>query len=125
MPETDNPQPPSVVEEQKVQQQPTQLDEDEYHLRADEYMEAIHERAEQVQENREDVEVEYSVCYVGHISLIVRWLTFGVGWRSLYNPSPRRHVHYQQATSKQTDLAFIADFWTETVRLGAGWRRSS
>lgn len=60
MPETEDPQPPSIVEKERVLQ-PTQLDDDEYQLRSDEYMDAIHEKAEEIQEERADVEVEYSV----------------------------------------------------------------
>ena len=60
MPETENPQPPSRVEENRVQQ-PTELEEEEYHSHADAYMDAIYEKAEEMQEAREDVEVEYSV----------------------------------------------------------------
>jgi frataxin len=61
MPDSENPQPPSRVEDTRTVHQPTEIDEDEYHMRADEYMNAIHERAEEIQEDREDVEVEYSV----------------------------------------------------------------
>ena len=60
MPESEDPQPPNPVEEPRPQQ-PTHIDDDEYHMRADEYMDAIHEKAEAIQEAREDVEVEYSV----------------------------------------------------------------
>ena len=60
MPETENPQPPARVEENRVLQ-PTELDDEEYQARSDEYMDAIHEKAEEMQEERQDVEVEYSV----------------------------------------------------------------
>ena len=60
MPETEDPQPPARVEENRVLH-PTALEDEEYQLRSDEYMDAIHEKAEEMQEDREDVEVEYSV----------------------------------------------------------------
>ena len=60
MPDSEDPQPPTRVEEIRATQ-PTEIDDEEYHSRADEYMDAINEKAEQMQEAREDVEVEYSV----------------------------------------------------------------
>jgi frataxin len=61
MPDQEDPQPPSRVETERTIQQPTDISEDTYHLRADEYMDAINEKAEAMQEAREDVEVEFSV----------------------------------------------------------------
>ena len=61
MPDSEDPQPPKGLEEERKVDQATELDNDEYHARADEYMEAIHEKAEAIQENSADVEVEYSV----------------------------------------------------------------
>ena len=61
MPDQEDPQPPSRVEESRAVAQPTELTDDEYHVLADEYMEAINEKAEAMQEAREDVEVEFSV----------------------------------------------------------------
>ena len=61
MPESEDPQPPNRVEEARAVGQATEIDDEEYHVRADEYMEAVHEKAESMQEAREDVEVEYSV----------------------------------------------------------------
>ena len=61
MPDTETPQPPKQVEEDRSVLQPTEIDTDEYHTRADDYMEAVHEKAETMQEGREDVDVEYSV----------------------------------------------------------------
>ena len=60
MPDSEDPQPPSRVEENRVLH-PTQLEDEEYQMRADEYMDAVHEKAEEMQEGREDVEVEYAV----------------------------------------------------------------
>ena len=62
MPDSEDPQPPSQVEESRVQH-PTQIDDEEYQTHADAYMDAVHEEAEQIQEEREDVEVEYSVRF--------------------------------------------------------------
>lgn len=61
MPDSEDPQPPNRVEENRAITQPTELDNDEYHALADEYMDAVHEKAEMLQEARDDVEVEYSV----------------------------------------------------------------
>lgn len=63
MPDTEDPKPPEPVEvvEDAPAQQPTQINDDEYHMHADQYIEAVHEKAEEIQEDREDVEVEYSV----------------------------------------------------------------
>ena len=61
MPDTHDPQPPNRVEENRAVQQPTELDNEEYHARADEYLDTVHEKAEMLQEAREDVEVDYSV----------------------------------------------------------------
>ena len=63
MPESEDPQPPSRVEESRVLQ-PTQIDDEEYQTHADAYMDAVYEKAEQIQEAREDVEVEYSVRFL-------------------------------------------------------------
>jgi frataxin len=67
MPDSEDPQPPSRVEESRIVSQPTDVTEDEYHILADEYMEAINEKAEAMQEAREDVEVEFSVR-IPHLS---------------------------------------------------------
>ena len=63
MPETQDPQPPSRVEENRSVLQPTEISDDEYHERADHYMEAVNEKAEAIQEERGDVEVEFAVCF--------------------------------------------------------------
>lgn len=60
MPDTQDPQPPNRVEENRSIAQPTEIDSEEYQRRADEYMDAVHEKAESMQEAREDFEVEYS-----------------------------------------------------------------
>ena len=61
MPDSEDPQPPKGIEEERKVEQATELDDEEYHARADEYMEAMHEKAEAIQEASADVEVEYSV----------------------------------------------------------------
>lgn len=68
MPETESPQPPKRVEEERAVLQPTEIDMDEYHTRADDYMDAVNEKAEAIQEGREDVEVEFAVSYPASIS---------------------------------------------------------
>lgn len=77
MPDTHDPQPPNRVEENRAVQQPTELDNEEYHARADEYIEAVHEKAEMLQEAREDVEVDYSVRIIP-LKLYLRTACAGV-----------------------------------------------
>ena len=60
MPDTQDPQPPKRVEDERVLE-PTNIEMDEYHTRADEYMEEVHERAEAIQESEAGVDVEFSV----------------------------------------------------------------
>lgn len=62
MPDTHEPQPPKGEDVEHVVTQPTEISDDEYHVRSDDYMEAVHEKAEMIQEERDDVDVEYSVC---------------------------------------------------------------
>ena len=104
MPDQEDPQPPSKVETERTIQQPTDISEETYQIRADEYMEAINEKAEAIQEAREDVEVEYSAClpllpistsasaYTNQYILIP-------GWSSLNNTPTLRHLHHQQAAT--------------------------
>lgn len=113
MPDSEDPQPPNRVEEHRMTQ-PTEIDEEEYHTHADQYMDAIHEKAEEMQEEREDVEVEYSVRF-HKVQTACPKLTLNLGWRPFSNTPKRRYLHHQQATSKQTDLALIADVWTKAV----------
>jgi hypothetical protein len=115
MPDSENPQPPSRVEDTRTVHQPTEMDEDEYHMRADEYMNAIHERAEEIQEDREDVEVEYSVSEVQSAQIGLRLLISYPGGSPLNNDATSRHVCDQQAATEQTNLALIAYVRTKAL----------
>ncbi len=100
MPETEDPQPPNIVENDQVLQ-PTQLNDDEYQLRSDEYMNAIHEKAEEIQEDRAEVEVEYSVCYT-HISRVVSGEANTITRRA-FSPSPSlQTAHISSTSSRRT-----------------------
>jgi hypothetical protein len=121
MPDAEDPQPPSRVEDEREVQVPTQISDDEYHAHADQYMEAINEKAEAMQEAREDVEVEFSVCQTLPLPQLSHPLTTLaiLGRRPLHLRPQRRHLHHQQTATEQTDLALQPDVRPEAVRLGA------
>ena len=97
----------------------TEIDDDEYHVRADDYMLAVHEKAEEIQEDREDVEVEYSVRKQRRRPSSSPKLTPNIGRRPISINSTRWHLHHQQATTEQADLALVPDIWAKAFRLGA------
>ena len=98
MPDTEDPKPPGRVEEQRVEH-PTEIDDDEYHMRADEYMDAVNEKAEQIQEERGDVEVEFAVSTNPGTPTDLK-LRVSSGRRPLNSTPTTRHVRYQQTAAE-------------------------
>ncbi|KAF3765759.1 Frataxin [Cryphonectria parasitica EP155] len=59
LPDTDDPEPPNVLDH-AIKPVPAELSDEDYHDLADEYLEAIQDRLEEVAEANDQVDIEYS-----------------------------------------------------------------
>jgi hypothetical protein len=99
--------------------QPASITTDEYHDLADQYIDALVLKLEEMaEEPSEKLEVEYSVR-LQHDLPVTAQLTHLVNTGR--RPDPKhatRRLRTQQATTKQADLALVANIRPKEVRLG-------